>query len=187
MTKGMRWLVGGLVSGVFLLAALPFALFGALALVTSDAIDESLDVGTVTGTVEEVMDSEYSDSGSGDSYTVLVRYTPEDEVGRPLDEEEGYADWAGDSAPDVGRQTPVHYYYSSVDDPLEAGSQTYTYEITGEGPKHVSWVLLGIAGGLFGVGVLGLILTAVIAAQAPASLSAPPAPPTQYWPPAPRM
>lgn len=198
MTKGVRWLIGGLFSGVVLLVGLFFLVFGGFWTVLGTA-SEAFDGRTVTGTVTRtdvappatalgLPSTAGGDDGSyhgSDDYSgargVTVRYKPVDRHGKTLAEVTSWAPWTGGSSPSVGDQVPVSYLYLDPGSPTGAGGNMdpgLSGEL-GRGFQEGGRTMFGIALGLVLLSILGFLGTGIWASKAP---PAPPRPAAAAWP-----
>ena len=198
MTKGVRWLIGGLSSGLVLLVGLFFLVFGGFWTVLGTA-SEAFDGRTVTGTVTRTNVAPPADApgrtstaGGGigshydsDDYSgasgVTVRYLPVDRHGSTLTEVTSWAPWTGVGPPHVGDQVPVSYLYLDPGSPTGAGGNTdpgAPGEL-GRGFQEGGRMMFGIAIGLVLLSILGFLGTGIWASKAP---PAPPRPAVAAWP-----
>jgi hypothetical protein len=181
MSKGIRWLIGGLISGLLLVAGLFLVVFGGIWSLVGTAT-ELLEGQTVTGTVVEVgvlgaggaPDGTDSDVPSSAEDGVMVRYVPVDRDGTSLPEVTAWAPWTGSGTPKVGDQVPVGYAYFEPAAPLEAGDTTMidTADTLGEGVGTGGRTVLYLGIGLVIASVIGFIGTGVWASKAPSAAPA---------------
>jgi hypothetical protein len=194
MTKGVRWLIGGLSSGVLLAMGMFLTFFGGIWFTVGSAA-QVFDGRTVTGTVVTVdVPSPGAGSGTGGGLGsstpdptatggaqvlpagrgVTVRYVPIDSHGTALPEVTAWSSWSGATVPQTGQQVPVSYLYFDPSAPLESGGTGMEavgkigsgFRSGGSGILTAGLVLLGLA-------VAGFITTAIWASRGPSAAPRP--------------